>query len=255
MLFIIMRFNTIFRACLFLTGVCSSLANPQQQLLPAPDNSTKDQGQGAFNTAYAGFKKTWEVRQADFLKDQAKFSGVAAVVLLGDSITQGAPGNKLGLQLPVANRGISGDTSRGMLYRLEHNVISLKPSAVVLLCGTNDLIQPGGSPQSLVANMQAITAALEKHNKHIKLVVCTMLPIAEQRDKNASQKVAEVNALIREKFQNGNRLQLCDLHAAFVDEAGAIKSGVLRDGVHPNARGYELWKTALLESLQKLELR
>ena len=41
--------------------------------------------------------------------------------------------------LNVANRGISGDTTRGMLLRLDDDVLSLDPSAVVMLMGTNDL--------------------------------------------------------------------------------------------------------------------
>ncbi len=64
-----------------------------------------------------------------------------ALVFLGDSITQGW-GDDMGQSFPgvkVANRGISGDTTRGMLIRLEQDVLSLDPSGVVLLMGTNDL--------------------------------------------------------------------------------------------------------------------
>lgn len=250
-----MRFKSILAGCFYLSSICHAAEAPNSELLPLPGDNTKDHGQGAFNTTHAGFKKTWLARQNDFAKDQGKFKDAQAVVLLGDSITQAAPGNKLGLKQPVANRGISGDTSRGMLYRLQHNVSALNPSAVVLLCGTNDLLQPGGSPQTIVANMLAISKALEKQHPKLKLVVCTMLPIDARRGQQASRQVAEVNALIREKFQNGPQLQVCDLHAAFVDEAGILKSALLRDGVHPNAAGYELWKTALLASLQTLQLR
>jgi lysophospholipase L1-like esterase len=62
-------------------------------------------------------------------------------VFLGDSITQGW--NDLASAFPdmkVANRGINGgDTTRGVLIRLQDDVLSLDPAAIVLLIGTNDL--------------------------------------------------------------------------------------------------------------------
>ena len=45
----------------------------------------------------------------------------------------------ISLPAKVANRGISGDTTRGVLIRMEEDVLSLNPSGVVLLIGTNDL--------------------------------------------------------------------------------------------------------------------
>jgi lysophospholipase L1-like esterase len=48
--------------------------------------------------------------------------------------------------MKIANRGISGDTTRGMLIRLEADVLALQPKAVVMLMGTNDL-EEGAEPE------------------------------------------------------------------------------------------------------------
>ena len=88
---------------------------------------------------YDWFQKLWQSKRSGWAKRIEQDRG--AVVFLGNSITQGwgddLGGNFEGMK--VANRGISGDTTRGMLLRLEDDVLSLHPSGVVLLMGTNDL--------------------------------------------------------------------------------------------------------------------
>src|SRR5437773_8852926 len=71
------------------------------------------------------FKKLWAERRSAFATRKAQDQG--AVVFLGDSITQGW-GDNMGGAYPgmkVANRGISGDTSRGVLIRLQDDVRAL----------------------------------------------------------------------------------------------------------------------------------
>ena len=72
-----------------------------------------------------------------------------AIVFFGDSITQGWGDDFRGKfpKLNVANRGISGDITRGLLARLDEDVLALSPRAIVLLIGTNDIgrnISPQG---------------------------------------------------------------------------------------------------------------
>ena len=95
---------------------------------------------------YDWFTRLWQERRnqwaARVQQDQR------AVVFLGDSITQGWHDDLDGSfpELKVANRGISGDTTRGVLIRLQEDVLALHPRAVVLLIGTNDLEEAGGNP-------------------------------------------------------------------------------------------------------------
>ena len=92
-----------------------------------------------------------------------------ALVFLGDSITQGWGKNLGGAfgNVKVANRGISGDTTRGMLVRLDDDVLALDPSGVVMLMGTNDLDQ-GGSPATAAGNVKLILAELKQRAERTK---------------------------------------------------------------------------------------
>src|SRR5271165_596600 len=62
----------------------------------------------------------------------------APIVMLGDSLTEGGPWRELTGCLYLVNRGIGGDTSGGVLARLDE-IIALKPRAVFLMIGVNDI--------------------------------------------------------------------------------------------------------------------
>src|SRR5215471_1248621 len=100
-----------------------------------PTNQALLPGKGPI-PSWKPFPKLWAKRRADFLAHRDQDKG--AVVFLGDSITQGW--NDLAQTFPdmkVANRGIGGDTTRGVWFRLQDDVLDLDPRAVVLLIGTN----------------------------------------------------------------------------------------------------------------------
>src|SRR5919107_3626071 len=109
---------------------------PDAFAIPATDEGLP--GTGPIRR-YDWFQKLWRDRRSAWAKQREPDRG--AVVFLGDSITQGWGGG-LGAAFPgvkIANRGISGDTTRGVLIRLQEDVLALEPAAVVLLIGTNDL--------------------------------------------------------------------------------------------------------------------
>ena len=85
------------------------------------------------------FQKVWTERRSQWATRTAQDQ--QAFVFLGDSITQGW-GDDIGGRFPgvkAFNRGISGDTTRGVLIRLQEDVLSLRPVGIILLIGTNDL--------------------------------------------------------------------------------------------------------------------
>src|SRR6185503_17490626 len=102
---------------------------------------------------YDWFQKHWQKQRMAwaFRTDADK----GALVFLGDSITEGW-GDKLApafAGVKVANRGISGDTTRGVLIRLKEDVLALEPAGVVLLIGTNDL-EEKAEPEVIAANLK-----------------------------------------------------------------------------------------------------
>ena len=197
------------------------------------------------------FDAVWGERRAEFRKHAAADSG--AVVFLGDSITQGwgEPG-KYFPRYRCANRGISGDTTRGILYRLEEDVLALHPAAVVLLIGTND-IGIGADPADAAANLQAILAALKAANTKMPVIVCRVMPSTASRQRPAA-KIQKLNSLVDELVARDPQFIRCDTYGIFADEQGDAKKAEFPDLLHLNAAGYAKWVAALNPLLAPLQL-
>jgi len=219
----------------------TALAMPPENVFP---------GAGPLQLA-PWFQKLWMVRRVEFSKDRT--AEQRPVVFFGDSITQGW--NDLAKDFPnftVANRGISGDTSRGLRYRMKEDVLDLHPRAVSLLIGTNDLAL-GGTPAQVIDNIKAIVAELEKQNRNVRIVINLVMPRGPQAGK-FPDKIRELNALIQDFAKKNGRIVICDTWALFDDGTGSCKKDEFPDMLHPNKAGYAKWKAALDEVFEKLKL-
>ncbi len=196
------------------------------------------------------FQKLWLNRRAEFARSAEMDRG--AVVFLGDSITQGW-GARLssafdGMQ--AANRGISGDTTRGMLIRLQEDVLSLNPSAIVILAGTNDL-EEGASPEVIAGNLQLILAAIQKHNDKTPVVLSLVFPSSESK-KRPADKIQQINNLYQQAVKANPQVTVVDTWTLFANEAGDAKAEEFPDLLHPNDQGYAKWAAALRPILATL---
>jgi lysophospholipase L1-like esterase len=194
------------------------------------------------------FPKLWAERRTEFWRRRQQDQG--AVVFLGDSITQGW--NDLARDFPelkTANRGIGGDTTRGVLFRMKEDVLEEHPAAVVLLIGVNDLGQ-GGKPEDAADNIRLILAALKKSNPAMPVVVCKVMPSNKAMAKN----IRTLNALVDDLVQVDPQLTRCDTWSIYANEDGTCKPEEFPDLLHPNKLGYEKWKAALKPILARLDL-
>ena len=192
---------------------------------------------------YEWFQQLWRERRSAWARqvDQDQH----AVVFLGDSITQGWGGG-LGAAFPgmkVANRGISGDTTRGVLFRLQEDVLALDPAAVVLLIGTNDL-EEGATPEIAASNLRLILAGLEKHSRRMPIVLCEVFPSSATMKRPAEQ-IKSTNALYRAAVKNDPQIVYLETWPLFADPNGDAPPGEFPDLLHPNEVGYARWAAAL----------
>jgi lysophospholipase L1-like esterase len=198
------------------------------------------------------------------------------VVFMGDSITDGwnlaesFPGK------PYVNRGIGGQVTAQMLVRMFPDVINLKPAAMVLLAGTNDIARNNG-PVTLAMIEEDIMAMTELAQLHgIKVLLSSVMPISDYpylRQQSAPpapvvsggrgapprQKMTEgrppsdilkLNAWIKDYAAKMNATYV-DYFSAMVDDQGWLKDGLSADGLHPNADGYKIMADVLTAALQK----
>lgn len=192
---------------------------------------------------YDWFRKLWQQRRAMWAARVQQDQG--AVVFLGDSITQGW-GDNMGGSFPgvkVANRGISGDTTRGVLIRLQEDVLALRPSGVVLLIGTNDL-EEQADPETIAPNLKLILAELKKHNPKMPVVLCQVFPSSESK-KRPADKIKKVNQLYAAAVKGDAQVTFIETWTLLADPQGDAKPEEFPDLLHPNKAGYAKWAAAL----------
>ena len=231
--------------CCACSGTLPAQDNPgsaNTAKLQIPDNDEGSPGQGPIRRA-DWFRNLWVQRRTAWagrvLQDRH------AVVLLGDSITQGW-GEDFSFWFPgmkIANRGISGDTSRGVLIRLQGDVLALEPRAVVLLIGTNDL-EEKASPEIIAANLKLILVELARHNAKMPIILCEVFPSSAAKSRPADQ-IKRINQLYAEAVRGNAQVTLLETWPLFADTQGDALPDEFPDLLHPNQAGYAKWAAAL----------
>ena len=200
---------------------------------------------------YDWFVNLWNEKRGQWSKRVT--ADQKSLVFLGDSITQGW-GDDFGGSFPgvkTANRGISGDTTRGMLIRLRDDVLSLNPTGIVMLMGTNDL-EEGATPEIIAKNVKLILAAIKKHDPKMPVILCQVFPSSESK-KRPADKIKQINKLYAEAVKGDSQVTLIETWPLFADDKGDAKKAEFPDLLHPNKVGYDKWAAALRPLLATLD--
>lgn len=227
-------------------GAADKAATPVIEL-PATDDGLP--GAGPIRR-YDWFKGLWNQKRAGWAKRVEQDQ--KSLVFLGDSITQGW-GDDFGGSFPgvkVANRGISGDTTRGMLIRLKDDVLALNPTGIVLLMGTNDL-EEQAEPETIAGNLKLIIAELKKSNPQLPIILCQVFP-SSQTKKRPADKIKKINELYAAAVKGDKQVTLIETWKQFANEQGDAKVAEFPDLLHPNKEGYAKWAAALRPVLATL---
>jgi lysophospholipase L1-like esterase len=232
---------------LLITSQRGVLADEAKSVL-LPDTDEAFEGAGPVRR-YDWFRNLWNEKRTTWQKEAAADQG--SLVFLGDSITQGwesLPEDFPGIKL--ANRGISGDTTRGMLYRLQVDVLDLNPTGIVFLGGTNDL-EEGATPEVIADNFRLILEAVAAKKPGLPVVVCLVFPASASKARPAD-KIQAINALYEKVAMAHPNVTVVDTWRLFASADGDAKLDEFPDLLHPNAIGYAKWKKAIRPVLTTL---
>jgi lysophospholipase L1-like esterase len=168
--------------------------------------------------------------------------GEQRVVFYGNSITESwakffptqFPGK------PYIGRGISGQTTPQLLIRLRQDVVELKPAAVVILAGTNDIAgNTGPSTLEMIEGNIVSMVEIAKANG-IAVVLSSVLPVYDypwKRGLEPARKIVTLNAWLK-NYAATHDVVYVDYHSSMVDEREGLPARFSSDGVHPNEAGY-----------------
>lgn len=166
------------------------------------------------------------------------------IIFLGNSITDGSEWVELFGDLRVKNRGISGDTTEGVLYRL-NEVTRSKPDKVFILIGINDLSR--NVPKDTVfQNICTIASRIRKSSPKTNVFVQSILPVNASLQKfpnhtNKGEEVLWVNQQLK-SWCEANQFAFIDLFSRFKNpNDDLLNPAYTNDGLHLTGEGYVLW--------------
>ena len=169
------------------------------------------------------------------------------IIFLGNSITARAHWNEL-LQLPNArNRGISGDTTFGILERLDE-VTEGKPSKIFLLIGINDISR--SFPDDIILrNYKEIISRIQEESPETKIYLQTILPVNKsfdvyKRHYNKDEHILYINDQLRNMADEMD-VTLIDIYPKFLDHQDRLDAEYTDEGLHLNEKGYLKWAKIL----------
>lgn len=179
--------------------------------------------------------------RADKLARVEGQSGGATDVWLGDSLVEALDCRRLNPS--CLNLGLSGDTVFGVLHRVDDYRSLARATRVYLLMGHNDLGRT--TDASYIAGLYAkVLGAIPAGPQ---LVCHAVLPVDERAtDQRTNRDIAALNVAIRATCAREPRARYLDLTETFLDTTGNLRADLhIKDGVHLNAAGNDLWIAGL----------
>src|SRR5258708_32212931 len=189
-------------------------------------------------------------------------AGESRVVFMGDSITDGWQQPRYGGFFPgkpYVDRGISGQTTPQMLVRFRPDVIDLKPKAVVILAGTNDIAANTGpmTDEDIERNLESMADLAKAHG--IKVILSSITPTgayhvsANGVPQSTARPMARIKAINdwMKSYAAANGHVYLDYFTPMLDATGMMKAELTGDDLHPNAAGYAIMSPLAEAAIQK----
>jgi len=198
-----------------------------------------------------------------FLQMHEKFvkrakEGNVDLLFLGDSITEGwtkAPEiwKKEYEPLHVANFGIGGDRTQHVLWRIENGELDgIHPKVVVLMIGTNNANSDEPAPIAKAIGM-IIHDIREKTGA--KVLLLAIFPREHTKNYQDPPRTMETIRAVNEqisKLDDGKNVRYLDISKNFETPDGKLDQSLFSDGLHPNAKGYQIWADSMRDLLSEM---
>jgi lysophospholipase L1-like esterase len=155
--------------------------------------------------------------------------------------------------LKAADFAIAGDTTQGVLWRMQNGELEgFKAKLIVLMLGTNNTAaNPVGQ---IIEGDRLIVEEFKKQQPQAKILVLGVFPRNNARN---PEQTPVMNATIKAvntglaQFADEKQVFYMDIGDKFLVNGG-VPVDIMADGLHPTAKGYQIWADAIVPTVKKL---
>ena len=195
-----------------------------------------------------------DARHAGFV-EIAK-AGNIDLLFVGDSITDLWDDRAKGIwdstwgPLKPANFGISGDTTQGVLWRMQNGELEgFKAKLIVLMLGTNNTAR--NSVDEIVDGDRLIVEEFKKRQPQAKVLILGIFPRTADPAAPIRATIKEINGKLA-KLADNKQVFYLDIGDKFLTADGTLTTEIMNDGLHPTEKGYQVWADATKDRVKEL---
>lgn len=200
----------------------------------------------------------WKKKVNDF-NEYNKCVNKSGIIFVGDSLTDNYNVYEYYKGYDVYNRGIGGDTTIGLLKRMNESVYDLKPSIVVLLIGINDFeLVENSTPETIYQNISKIVSEIHKNLLDTKIILESLYPVNKSDNfkinqpsvmRKSNSKINEVN----EKIKDIPGVYYLNIHDLLLDDNKELKIEYTMEGLHVNTFGYHFVTKIIKDKIEEIK--
>ena len=178
------------------------------------------------------------------------------LLFVGDSITDGwrQAGQPVWdenfAKYKPANFGIGGDTTQGVLWRMQNGELDgYKAKLIVLMLGTNNLNR--NPNDEIVDGDRLIVEEFKKRQPQAKVLILGIFPRSASASDPNRALIKDINSKLA-KLADNKQVFFLDIGEKFLAPDGTLPTDIMPDGLHPNLKGYKIWAEAISKRVKDL---
>jgi lysophospholipase L1-like esterase len=178
------------------------------------------------------------------------------MVFVGDSITDGWRNagqpiwDQYWAQYKPANFGIGGDTTQGVLWRMQNGELDgYKAKLFVLMLGTNNINR--NPNDEIVDGDRLIVEEFKKRQPQAKVLILGIFPRSVEAAHANRAAIKDINSKLA-KLADNKQVFFMDFGDKFLAADGTLTPEIMPDALHPNLKGYKIWAEAMAPRVKEL---
>ncbi len=273
--------------CGFMLAVCLTVTQSASRFIFAQDAAVLEKKETK-NTAVEPVFHAGTTAKHERINERAK-QGDVDLLFIGDSITDNwaGPGKQVWEKYygnrKAMNAGIGGDRTQHVLWRLDHgNVDGISPKLAIIMIGTNNSNGNDNTAEEIADGIKAIVKELRDKLPETKILLLSIFPrgatsdeqlekvvtqngkkkveagdlptrIAAARENTMKQRKKNADASqMASKLADNKTIFYLDIGDKFLQADGTLPDDIMPDHLHPNAKGYEIWASAIEPKVSEL---